>query len=156
MVILSGPTAARPGQQLSMTGTGTEMRTHRPPRCRGELLRTPNARVRGPYHVRPYPLAAALNASSGVTGVTSPSCRAVRELARDGSDERGQWPPAGDRSTVCCGCRRVRRAAATVLSSTFGWPDIRWEPTGVVLPAFVAGWPGHRSARTGLQGRQPQ
>jgi hypothetical protein len=30
-------------------------------------------------------------------------------------------------------------AAATVLSSTFGWPDILREPAGVVLPAFVAG-----------------
>jgi len=30
-------------------------------------------------------------------------------------------------------------AAATVLSSTFGWPDILREPAAVVLPAFVAG-----------------
>ncbi len=30
-------------------------------------------------------------------------------------------------------------AAATVLSSTFGWPDILREPGSVVLPAFVAG-----------------
>ena len=30
-------------------------------------------------------------------------------------------------------------AAATVLSSTFDWPDILREPTDVVLPAFVAG-----------------
>ena len=30
-------------------------------------------------------------------------------------------------------------AAATVLSSTFNWPDILREPAGVVLPAFVAG-----------------
>ena len=30
-------------------------------------------------------------------------------------------------------------AAATVLSSTFDWPDILREPAGVVLPAFVAG-----------------
>src|SRR5215207_7922430 len=29
--------------------------------------------------------------------------------------------------------------AATVLSSTFGWPDILREPADVVLPAFVAG-----------------
>jgi hypothetical protein len=29
--------------------------------------------------------------------------------------------------------------AATVLSSTFDWPDILREPTDVVLPAFVAG-----------------
>ena len=29
--------------------------------------------------------------------------------------------------------------AATVLSSTFDWPDILREPAGVVLPAFVAG-----------------
>jgi hypothetical protein len=28
--------------------------------------------------------------------------------------------------------------AATVLSSTFDWPDILREPTDVVLPAFVA------------------
>ena len=32
--------------------------------------------------------------------------------------------------------------AATVLSSTFDWPDILREPAGVVLPAFVAGGPG--------------
>jgi Domain of unknown function (DUF4386) len=30
-------------------------------------------------------------------------------------------------------------AAATVLSSTFDWPDILREPAGVVLPAFAAG-----------------
>src|SRR3954463_2857125 len=30
-------------------------------------------------------------------------------------------------------------AAATVLSSTFDWPDILREPAKVVLPAFVAG-----------------
>src|SRR5215211_7586125 len=30
-------------------------------------------------------------------------------------------------------------AAATVLSSTFNWPDILREPGSVVLPAFVAG-----------------
>jgi hypothetical protein len=30
-------------------------------------------------------------------------------------------------------------AAATVLSSTFDWPNILREPAGVVLPAFVAG-----------------
>lgn len=30
-------------------------------------------------------------------------------------------------------------AAATVLSSTFGWPDILREPGSVVLPAFAAG-----------------
>jgi Domain of unknown function (DUF4386) len=30
-------------------------------------------------------------------------------------------------------------AAATVLSSTFDWPDVLREPTDVVLPAFVAG-----------------
>jgi hypothetical protein len=30
-------------------------------------------------------------------------------------------------------------AAATVLSSTFDWPDILREPAGVVLPAFTAG-----------------
>src|SRR3954451_20755416 len=30
-------------------------------------------------------------------------------------------------------------AAATVLSSTFDWPDILREPAEVVLPAFVAG-----------------
>lgn len=30
-------------------------------------------------------------------------------------------------------------AAATVLSSTFDWPDILREPASVVLPAFVAG-----------------
>src|SRR3954452_7226086 len=30
-------------------------------------------------------------------------------------------------------------AAATVLSSTFGWPDILREPAAVVLPAVVAG-----------------
>ena len=30
-------------------------------------------------------------------------------------------------------------AAATVLSTTFTWPDILREPAGVVLPAFVAG-----------------
>src|SRR5215212_6316725 len=29
--------------------------------------------------------------------------------------------------------------AATVLSSTFNWPDILREPADVVLPAFVAG-----------------
>ena len=33
-------------------------------------------------------------------------------------------------------------AAATVLSSTFAWPDILREPAAVVLPAFVAGGPG--------------
>jgi hypothetical protein len=33
-------------------------------------------------------------------------------------------------------------AAATVLSSTFDWPDILREPAGVVLPAFVAGGTG--------------
>jgi hypothetical protein len=33
-------------------------------------------------------------------------------------------------------------AAATVLSSTFDWPDILREPPGVVLPAFEAGGPG--------------
>jgi hypothetical protein len=32
-------------------------------------------------------------------------------------------------------------AAATVLSTTFRWPDILREPAGVVLPAFVAGGP---------------
>src|SRR4051795_13122581 len=30
-------------------------------------------------------------------------------------------------------------ASATVLSSTFDWPDILREPAAVVLPAFVAG-----------------
>src|SRR3954470_12714651 len=30
-------------------------------------------------------------------------------------------------------------AAATVLSSTFDWPDILREPAAVVLPAFAAG-----------------
>src|SRR4051794_35253672 len=30
-------------------------------------------------------------------------------------------------------------AAATVLSSTFDWPDILREPANAVLPAFVAG-----------------
>jgi hypothetical protein len=29
--------------------------------------------------------------------------------------------------------------AATMLSSTFDWPDILREPADVVLPAFVAG-----------------
>ncbi|TWF77271.1 uncharacterized protein DUF4386 [Pseudonocardia hierapolitana] len=33
-------------------------------------------------------------------------------------------------------------AAATVLSSTFDWPDVLREPADVVLPAFVAGGPG--------------
>jgi hypothetical protein len=33
-------------------------------------------------------------------------------------------------------------AAATVLSSTFDWPDILREPPGVVLPAFVDGGAG--------------
>src|SRR5215212_2993558 len=33
-------------------------------------------------------------------------------------------------------------AAATVLSSTFDWPDILREPAGVVLPAVVAGGTG--------------
>jgi Domain of unknown function (DUF4386) len=33
-------------------------------------------------------------------------------------------------------------AAATVLSSTFDWPDILREPAAVVLPAFTAGGPG--------------
>ena len=33
-------------------------------------------------------------------------------------------------------------AAATVLSSTFEWPDILREPASVVLPAFVAGGTG--------------
>jgi hypothetical protein len=33
-------------------------------------------------------------------------------------------------------------AAATVLSSTFDWPDILREPAGVVLPAVTAGGPG--------------
>ena len=33
-------------------------------------------------------------------------------------------------------------AAATVLSSTFEWPDILREPANVVLPAFVAGGTG--------------
>jgi Domain of unknown function (DUF4386) len=33
-------------------------------------------------------------------------------------------------------------AAATVLSSTFGWPDILREPAGTVLPAFVDGGTG--------------
>src|SRR3954447_16766837 len=32
--------------------------------------------------------------------------------------------------------------SATVLSSTFDWPDILREPAAVVLPAFVAGGPG--------------
>ncbi|MEV8509778.1 DUF4386 domain-containing protein [Actinoplanes sp. NPDC051475] len=32
-------------------------------------------------------------------------------------------------------------AAATILSSTFDWPDILREPGSVVLPAFVAGGP---------------
>ncbi len=32
--------------------------------------------------------------------------------------------------------------AATVLSSTFEWPDVLREPAGVVLPAFVAGGAG--------------
>ena len=32
--------------------------------------------------------------------------------------------------------------AATVLSSTFEWPDILREPADVVLPAFVAGGTG--------------
>jgi hypothetical protein len=32
-------------------------------------------------------------------------------------------------------------AAATVLSSTFNWPDVLREPAGEVLPAFVAGGP---------------
>jgi len=32
-------------------------------------------------------------------------------------------------------------AAATVLSSTFNWPDVLREPPGEVLPAFVAGGP---------------
>ena len=33
-------------------------------------------------------------------------------------------------------------AAATVLSSTFDWPDVLREPAGVVLPAFLAGGAG--------------
>jgi hypothetical protein len=33
-------------------------------------------------------------------------------------------------------------AAATVLSSTFDWPDILREPAGVVLPAVITGGPG--------------
>ena len=33
-------------------------------------------------------------------------------------------------------------AAATVLSSTFDWPDILREPAGVVLPAFLVGGAG--------------
>ena len=33
-------------------------------------------------------------------------------------------------------------AAATVLSSTFDWPDVLREPAGVVLPAFLAGGSG--------------
>jgi hypothetical protein len=33
-------------------------------------------------------------------------------------------------------------AAASVLSSTFGWPDILREPAGVVLPAVAAGGTG--------------
>jgi len=32
--------------------------------------------------------------------------------------------------------------AATVLSSTFDWPDVLREPAGVVLPAFLAGGSG--------------
>src|SRR5919107_3908290 len=32
--------------------------------------------------------------------------------------------------------------AATMLSSTFDWPDILREPAGVVLPAFAAGGTG--------------
>ena len=60
------------------------------------------------------------------------------------------------RSTVCCGCHRVRRRRRRCCPRRSTGPDSRWEPTGEVLPAFVAGWPGHRSARTGLRGRQPQ
>src|SRR5919205_3706256 len=33
-------------------------------------------------------------------------------------------------------------AAATVLSSTFDWPDVLREPAAVVLPAFDDGGPG--------------
>src|SRR5918993_542709 len=45
-----------------------------------ELFRTADARARvRPYRVRQYPLAAVLNASLEVTGVTSPSRRAVEE-----------------------------------------------------------------------------
>jgi hypothetical protein len=53
-------------------------------------------------------------------------------------------------STVSMGLRRTTGAlfvagaltfagAATVLSSTFDWPDVLREPAGVVLPAFAAG-----------------
>src|SRR3954465_13008254 len=43
--------------------------------------------------------------------------------------------------------------AATVLSSTFDWPDVLREPAGVVLPAFAAGgaslvWPWFATAWT--------
>jgi hypothetical protein len=37
-------------------------------------------------------------------------------------------------------CRALAfAAAATVLSSTFDWPDVLREPADIVLPAFVAG-----------------
>ena len=47
--------------------------------------------------------------------------------------------------------------AATVLSSTFDWPDILREPAGVVLPAFAAGGtePGVDVVRHRLDVRDP-
>src|SRR3954447_21924501 len=53
---------------------------------------------------------------------------------------------AGDRTRRITGSLFVTGAltfgaAATVLSSTFNWPDVLREPPGEVLPAFVAGGP---------------
>jgi hypothetical protein len=47
--------------------------------------------------------------------------------------------------------------AATILSSTFNWPDILREPPDVVLPAFVArgDQPGLDLVRSGLDLRHP-
>ena len=110
-----------------------------------------------PYHVRPYPLAAALNASIGVTGVTSPCCRAVNESWRAMAvTSMGNGLRRAIGALFVVGAVAFERRRRRCCPQCSDWPDSRWEPTGVVLPAFVAGWPGHRSARTGLQGRQPQ
>src|SRR4028119_1278583 len=44
--------------------------------------------------------------------------------------------------------------AATVLSSTFDWPDVLREPADVVLPAVVAGGAGRRWAGVAAAARE--
>src|SRR4051794_13488357 len=68
------------------------------------------------------------------------------ESAVAGLAGAGRRPSAGNGRALTCTtgalflCSAVAFAgSATVLASTFDWPDILREPAAVVLPAFVAG-----------------